>query len=198
MRKFSIVLICLLGSLSCLSQIKNQKEELKIKGEFRIKMYVPIHIGNNFLAKSYDSNIGFGCNADLLHYNNFILGGGFDYTSYSTTDITRAGNIRNARLSSFYGNLSYKFVVNNKLNLVPHIGIGSSKIDFKSGDRNFGHQNGKDIRIGIYTDYKLNQSVGLFIELQYITSCFTINTSPEFITFYDNAKIMQLGFGLKF
>jgi hypothetical protein len=198
MRKLSLLLICLLSTLTCFGQKEDKKEELKIKGEFRIKMFVPIHFGNNFLAKSYDSNVGFGCNVDLMHYNNFILGGGFDYTSYATTDITRAGNIRNARLSSFYGNLSYKFVVNNKLNLVPHIAIGSSKIDFKSGDRNFGHQNGNDIRFGIYTDYKLNQSVGLFIELQYITSRFTINTSPEFVSFYDNAKIIQLGFGLKF
>lgn len=168
----------------------------KFDAEFRIKTFSPTHFGNNFLAKSNKSELNFGLNLDLLEYNNFILGGGFDYTYYSITDITRAGDVNSTKLKNFYGNVSYKQKITDKIDLMPNIGAGYSLITYSQ--IRFGGQDGTNFRIGFNADYKLNTFLCATLGATYIYSKYKINTSPDFVSFYDNMKILQISLGIKF
>jgi hypothetical protein len=172
------------------------KKNPKFDAEFRIKTFLPIHFGDNFLAKSNKSALNIGLNLDLLEYNNFIFGAGLDYTYYTITDITRAGDLKTTKLKNFYGNVSYKQKVTDKIDFMPNIGAGYSLITYS--EFRFGGQDGESYRIGVNADYKLNAFLCASIGATYVYTKYTINTSPEFVSFYDNSKILQLSLGLKF
>lgn len=166
--------------------------------DFEIKAFKPVHFGNNFLAKSNEPDTGIGLGFNLLKYKHFSSGIGIDYTYYSITDITRAGNIRSSRLGSFYGKLSYNIELNKDFLIVPSIGFGASSIDFQSKARTFGSQKGNETRFGVGLNYKLSNSILAILGFNYVYTKYYINTSEEFISFYDNSKILQIILGLKF
>ncbi|KQX15480.1 hypothetical protein ASC72_00970 [Flavobacterium sp. Root420] len=157
----------------------------------------PVNYGDNFLAKSNKANIGVGINFSFLKIYDFKLGIGYDYIYYSTTDITRAGNVDNSRYNTVYGDIAYEIKILDKLQIEPYFGLGSTKINFTSDNRNFGHQTGNDFRVGFNTDYKLNRKLSAFVGLCYLQSKLDINTTPELISFYDNSKMLQINIGLK-
>ncbi len=172
--------------------------DFSLDTDLTIKAFFPVHFGNNFLAKSNEADVGIGLFADLIKYNEFSIGIGYDYTYYSIIDITRAGNINSSRLNCFYGNLSYFIALNEDLLLIPNIGLGSATIKFQSKTRSFGSQNGNETRFGISVNYKLSDSLVAVLGINYVGTKYIINTSPEFISFYDNSKILQISLGLKF
>jgi hypothetical protein len=71
------------------------------------------------------------------------------------------------------------------------------KLNFKSSDRSFGHQTGDDFRMGCTIEYKLDKTVSTFAGFGYISSSYNINTAPEFVSFYDNSKMLQINIGIK-
>ncbi|WP_310556600.1 hypothetical protein [Flavobacterium sp.] len=186
-----------LSNSFCFGQIDSVKIETqpKFDAEFRMKIFHPIHFGSNFLAESNKSNFSFGLNLDVLEYRNFIFGGGIDYSHYNVTDVTRAGDVKTTKLKNFYINLSYKQPLTDKIDFMPNIGVGYSVITYS--EYRFGNQNGNNFRIGFNVDYKLNETLCLFAGTTFIYNKYTINTSPEFVSFYDNSKILQLIIGLK-
>lgn len=178
-------------------QEKNTKNNLAFKPDFSLYAIIPSNFGDNYLSKANKPNIGLGANFDFIQLKHFNVGMGYEHINYSTTDITRAGNINTTRNSSFFGLLGYEIKLSNNFNLHPYLGIGSVKLKFKSGDKNFGHQNGTNFRIGFNTNYKLSHSIFAFAGVSYVSSKYVINTTPEFVSFYDNSKTIQLNIGVK-
>jgi len=165
--------------------------------DIRLNVIIPSNFGANFLAESYDSKVGIGTNFSFLRINNFKLGAGYDFISYIATDITRTGNIKGAQFHTAYGDIAYEIKITENLNLEPYIGYGGAKLKFKSDGRDFGNQDGNNFRIGFNTDYKLGKRFSGFVGVCYLQSKLNINTSPEFVSFYDNTKMFQLNIGLK-
>jgi hypothetical protein len=122
---------------------------------------------------------------------------GYDYISYSITDVSKAGNIGSSRYNSVYGLLGYEIKFSNEFYLQPYLGFGSVKLNFKSGDRSFGHQTGNDFRIGFNLEYKLDKTISAFGGLGYVSSTYDVKTAPEYIYFYDNSKMLQINIGFK-
>jgi len=178
-------------------QEKNTKSILAFKPEFSLYSIIPNSFGDNYLSKANKPNIGLGTNFDFIELKHFHIGIGYEYINYSITDITRAGNINNTRYSTFHGLLGYEIKLSNNFNLQPYLGMGSVKLKFKSGDRNFGHQDGTNLRIGFNTNYQLTQSFFAFAGVSYVSSKYDINTNPEFVSFYDSSKTIQLNIGVK-
>ncbi|MBE8724150.1 hypothetical protein [Flavobacterium hungaricum] len=170
---------------------------VKFNHDIRVNAIIPSNFGANFLAEANDGKLGIGTNFSFLRIHNFKLGAGYDYIPYSTTDITKAGNIDGAHYHTAYGNISYEIKILEKLNIEPYFGIGDVRLKFSSSDKSFGKQTGNNIRIGFNTDYQLAKRLSVFLGLCYLHSNLDINTSPEFVSFYDNAKLIQLNIGLK-
>ncbi|MEL1241907.1 outer membrane beta-barrel protein [Flavobacterium flavipallidum] len=178
-------------------QEKNTKGILAFKPEFRLYGIIPNSFGDNYLSKANKPKIGIGMNFDCIELKHFQVGIGYEHINYTVTDITKAGNINNSVYTSLYGKMGYEIKLSNNFNLKPYLGIGSAKLKFKSEDRNFGHQDGTNYRIGFNTNYKLTQLISAFAGVSYIYSKYKINTSPEFVSFYDNSKTIQLNIGVK-
>lgn len=194
--KYTLLLLIFCIKLSY-GQEKNTKSILGFKPDFNLYAIIPSNFGDNYLSKATKPNVGLGANLYILELKHFQIGMGYEYINYSTTDITRAGNINTTRNSSLFGLLGYKIKVSNNFNLQPYLGMGSVKLKFKSTDRNFGHQDGNNFRIGFNTNYKLSHSFFVFAGVSYVSSKYNINTSPEFVSFYDNSKAIQLNLGVK-
>lgn len=194
--KYSILLILFCLNLSY-GQEKKTKPSLILKPEFSFYAIVPNNFGDNYLAKANNPRIGIGANYNFIQVQHFKLGMGYDYISYYITDISKAGNIGSSRYNSIYGLLGYEIKLSNKFNLQPYLGFGSVKLNFKSGNRSFGHQTGNDFRIGGNLNYKLDKTVSAFFGLGYVSSNYDVKTAPEFVSFYDNSKMLQINIGIK-
>jgi hypothetical protein len=194
--KYSILLI-----LFCLKISYGQEKKTKslsiFTEEFSLYVIAPNNFGENYLAKANKPRIGIGTNLYLFQFKHFKLGMGYDYIGYSITDVSRAGNIGSSRYNAVYGLLGYSVKLSPELYLQPYLGFGSVKLNFKSNDRSFGHQTGNDFRIGCAVEYKLDKTVSAFAGIGYVSSSFDIKTAPEFVSFYDNSKMLQINIGIK-
>ena len=192
---------CFLLILFCLNISYGQEKKTKSPSifteEFSLYAIAPFNFGDNYLAKANKPRVGFGANLYLLHFKHFKLGMGYDYIGYSITDVSRAGNIGSSRYNAVYGLLGYSVKLSPELYLQPYLGFGSVKLNFKSGDRRFGHQTGNDFRIGCTVEYKLDKTVSAFAGFGFLSSSYNINTAPEFVSFYNNSKMLQINIGIK-
>lgn len=189
-----IFLFCLKISYG---QEKKTKTIITFKPEFSLYTIVPINFGDNYLAKANKEHIGIGTTLNLIQIQHFKLGIGYDYINYSITDVSKGGNISSSKYNSFYGFFAYKIDLSNKFILQPYLGLGSIKLNLKNGNRSFGHQTGTDFRIGVNTDYKLNETFSAFAGIGYISTKYDVQTVPELISFYDNSKMIQMNIGMK-
>jgi Outer membrane protein beta-barrel domain len=194
--KYSFLLILFYLNISY-GQEKKAKSILNFKPEFSLYAIVTNHFGDNYLAKANKPHIGIGTNLNLIQLQHFKLGMGYDYIRYSITDVSKAGNIGSSRYNSIYGILGYEIKLSNEFYLQPYLGYGSVKLNFKSGNRSFGRQTGNDFRIGFNVDYKLDKTISGFAGFGYVSSSYDIKTAPEFVSFYDNSKMLQINIGLK-
>lgn len=192
---------CFLLILFCLNISYGQEKKTKSPSifteEFCLYAIAPNNFGENYLAKANKSRIGIGANLYLFQFKHFKLGMGYDYIRYSITDVSKAGNIGSSRYNSIYGILGYEIKLSNEFYLQPYLGYGSVKLNFKSGNRSFGRQTGNDFRIGFNVDYKLDKTISGFAGFGYVSSSYDIKTAPEFVSFYDNSKMLQINIGLK-
>ncbi|KAF2331368.1 hypothetical protein [Flavobacterium daemonense] len=179
------------------SQETENKSPVKFNHDFRINALIPSNYGDNFLAKANDAKLGIGMNFSFLRIYDFKLGIGYDYIPYSSTDISMTGNIKNADYQTVYGDVAYEIKITDKLNIEPYFGFGGLELKFRSDARDFGNQTGSNFRIGFNTDYKLAKRLSGFIGICYLGSKLDISTSPEFVSFYHNAKMFQFNIGLK-
>ena len=191
-----IVLVILFCNQFSYSQEK--KQQVKFHFESRLNAILPINLGNNYLAKSNEASLGVALSFNFIKMYNFKLGGGYDFIPYSITDVSTGGNINSSRYNSIYAGLAYEIPIIKKVNLEPYIGIGSSKINLKSDNQSFGHQTGTDFRIGFNLDYELNDYFAFFMGTAFVKTKFDVNTSPEFVSFYDNSSLIQINIGMKF
>jgi hypothetical protein len=194
--KYSLLLLLFCLNISY-GQEKKAKSVLTFKPEFSLYAIGSNNFGDNYLAKANKSHIGIGVNFNFIQVQHFKLGMGYDYISYSITDVSKAGNIGSSRYNSVYGLLGYEIKLSNEFYLQPYLGFGSVKLNFKSGDRSFGHQTGNDFRIGFNLEYKLDKTISAFGGLGYVFSNYDVKTAPEFVSFYDNSKMLQINIGFK-
>jgi hypothetical protein len=190
---FLVIIFCIQFSYS-----QEKKQQLKFHFESRVSAILPFNVGNNYLAKSNEASLGVNLSFNFIKMYNFKFGGGYDFIPYSITDVSTGGNINSSRYNSIFANLAYEIPIFKKVNLEPNIGIGSSKINLKSGNQRFGHQTGTDFRIGFNLDYELNDYFAFFMGTAYVKTKYDVNTSPEFVSFYDNSSLIQINIGMKF
>lgn len=178
-------------------QDKKTKNMVIFKPELTFSIIAPNNFGDNYLAKANNSKIGIGTNLNFIEVQHIKLGMGYDYIGYSVTDVSKAGNYKSSRYNAFYGTLGYEIKLSTDFEVQPYLGYGSAKLNFKYDNRSFGHQTGNDFRIGLNVDYKLDKTISAFGGFGYVTSNYDVKTAPEFVSFYDNSKMLLINIGFK-
>jgi hypothetical protein len=197
--------ICLLIVL-CSGIAFAQKEETKTptQSEFgfkvntRFQFLYPIQFGNTALAKAHQPNLGFSVQMNLLDFQHFKAGFGFDFVTYKITDKQTIANLSNSKYTSAYFLLGYEYKLSEKILITPNIGFGSASLELGSRNSRFGKQNGNEIRVGGSLDYKIGKSTYVFGGVNYITNTLDVETAPEYKSFFSKANQIQLSFGIRF
>ncbi len=192
------IVIFLLCAINTYAQ-ESEKEETQFmtNAAWRLGLTYPLQFGDHALAKSYDHGLGFQTQLYILSYHGFRLGGGFEFIQYSVNDKQKIGNFNVSNNQSFYGLVSYekKF---GRYSLMPQIGYGSCVLRNRSSSVTYGHQDGKEFRIGAYGQYRTGRATYAFLGVQYVQSNYTINTTREFMPYFGEAQQIQLSAGFLF
>ena len=180
-----------------LGQTKISNKGIETDVVFRFQLFKPNQFGNYSLAKSHEAKLGWGLSLSFLKYDKFRATAGLDYIQYEIKDNAKLGNFNYSNYLSLYFNVGYELNLMDNLMLTPNIGYGKVGIYLKTSAQDFGTQSGNEYRIGLITDYDLNESFSVFVNATFIKSSLNINTAPEYIDYFGNAKQFQIGVGLK-
>lgn len=186
------------GIIVAQTEKKPKKADLEFKVNTRLQLVRPIQFGNTALSKAHSSDVGFSGHLNLLDFNGFKAGAGFDWITYQITDKQLIGNLNTSKYSSFYMLLSYEYKLTQKILITPNIGYGSADLDLGSRNGRFGGQDGTEFRLGAFFDYKIGKSTYAFAGVTYITNTFEVETAPEYKDFFSKANQIQLSLGFRF
>lgn len=199
MRHFtSLLLLLYSGFIFAQNDTKTAKPELEFKVNTRFQLLQPIQFGNTALAKAHKPKIGVSAQMNLLDYQNFKAGFGFDFVTYAITDKQIIANLSESKYTSAYILISYEYKLNEKICITPNIGYGSASLELGSRGSRFGKQNGNEIRIGGILDYKIGRTAYVFGGINYVTNTFDVETAPEYKSFFSKANQIQLSLGIRF
>lgn len=195
MKKYIVLLLYIVQS--SFGQSKSPVAVFNFDPEFNFYASVPQDFGANYLAKANSPDLGLGLHYNFLQARNFKLGFGYDFIYYAVTDVSRAGNYNSTRYHSYMGTLAYELKLASKWQFEPYVGFGSTKLKFKSQSRKFGHQTGTVFKLGTKASYRLDKTFSTFLGVEYVGATYDVNTVPEWVSFYDHSKRMQVNLGIK-
>lgn len=199
MRNYICLLLLISSSIAfAQNETKAPRPELEFKVNARFQLLQPIQFGNTALAKAHKPGVGLSSQMNLLDFQHFKAGFGFDFVSYKITDKQMIANLSNSKYTSAYFLLSYEHKVNEKILITPNFGYGSASLELGSRGSRFGKQNGNEIRIGGILDYKIGKSTYAFFGVNYITNTLDVETTPEYKSFFSKANQIQLSLGIRF
>lgn len=195
MKKYTLFLIFIYGTIT--AQTNAKKDDIEFEPIVRFTVFQPIQFGDHSLSKDHSSRIGFGSSLSLASYINFKIGVGFDIVRYTITNKSNVGNINNSDYSSIYGFIAYDKKINSKFSIIPVIGYGDVLINLTSNSRKFGRQGGKELRLGSFLDYNINNTLAAFVGVHYIHTSLKVATNAEIEKYYNQANQIQISIGLK-
>jgi hypothetical protein len=155
-------------------QESKSKPELEIEANFRLQTFLPVHFGNNALAKAHKPRPAFSMQLNLLEYNNFKAGLGLDFVTYDITNNELIANLSTSKYTSAYVLIGYEYKINKKLLLTPTFGYGSASLDLGSRNSRFGKQGGNEYRIGSILDYRIGKAIYVFGAIHYVANKFEV------------------------
>lgn len=191
-------IVLLLGSQHIYCQENKEVKKVSFENYFRFNFIFPIQTGNHSLAQDFDSKIGFNTNLSLVSYNNFSLVFGYQFSRYHVTNSSNIGDINRLNFSVIYGEIDYDVIVYDKLKVIPNIGYGYVNNKYKSGKRNFGSQEGTELRLGTLINYNFTKTFSTFIGFNYVLTNLNINTNKEYEDYFGKANRFQISLGIKF
>lgn len=196
MKKIIVLLLCVFCQ-QIWSQNKVKKETIFSDSYLRLGTIKPNQIGNHSMSKDFESKFGFAASLYLIKYKKFRLGGGAEFSQYNVTDKSKIGEVSYLNSSTFYFTICYDFALSNKIIIQPSVGYGNENLNLSSINKKFTTQNGNEIRIGSYLDYRLNRSFAIFVSVNYISSSLEVDTSEEYKDYFGKAQQVQIGLGFK-
>lgn len=199
-----IILFCILPVLSQNTPQKEQtdnatkqSDEFKISIVYRLYPISSLHFGNNVFAEAHENGGGFGTSLGLFQYGNIRAGFGYEYTSYSVSDVSKVGNFNFSNLQSFNYFISYDLKLTNHLMLVPNIGYGNDFVNQKTRSQSFGNYSGNHLKLGLHTDWELSSSIAAFVGVHYVYTKYDLKTNAAFEDFLQKSHQIQLTIGIK-
>lgn len=196
--KKNILLVLLLISQSFYCQESSQIKKVNFENYFRFNLVLPFQTGNHSLAKDFDSNVGVNANLSLVSFEEFSFNIGYEFSQYKVTNFSNIGAIDYVNFSVIYGEIDYDIKVYNYLKLIPNIGYGYVRNNYKSSGRKFGVQEGTELRLGTMLNYNFTETFSTFIGFNYIFTNLNINTNKDYEDYFGKANRVQISLGIKF
>lgn len=199
MKNFIYVLALLCSVVSFAQNDEKPKEnaELEFKLSSRVQLIYPMQFGNTALSKAHEPRPGISTQINVLDFQHFKAGFGFDFVTYDITNEQLIANLSTSKYTSAYVLLSYEHKLTEKFLITPNIGYGSASLDLGSRNSRFGKQSGKEFRIGGVLDYKIGRSIYAFVGLNYINNKLNVQTAPEYKSFFSKGNSIQLSLGIR-
>lgn len=172
--------------------------KFNFKSEFRIALISRNFFGDNYLSKGH-KNMGLGAIAKLniIEYNNFKIGVALEKSSIQVSEFSKGGLIAKTNLNAIFGSITYQMQFDKNFNIEPQISYSSLALRQKNKNIYFGRQRGISLNIGIEVNYKLNKAISVFSILEFSKYNFNVKTTPEFESYFDNSKSVNISLGIK-
>ena len=190
-----ILLSLFIYSFSFGQEIKKTKT-IDLEPSMRIGIVIPIHFGTNMITKEFNNNIGFTSNFSFLQVYNFKLSLGFEYQKYNETN-SSIGIISHINKYNYSVQTDYTININQKYSIIPFMQYGSSNLNFKNINTIIAKQNGNEIKIGSYLDYKLNTTYSIYASFNFCKLFNDINASRKNEIYYASSNAFQIAVGLE-
>jgi len=196
MKKY-IFLLILFSSFTAWSQDKADKK-VQLKPELSIAFVSHIYLGDNYLSKGHKQlAIGALLKLNILRYQQFLLAFEYEKSTLQVDDFEIGGNIDKTNINTFRGILSFRISESNKIVFDPHLKFGSVDLRQKNGSKFYGNQQGNILGFGTDIFYKLNKTYILFSNIGYNYYFFRVNTTNEFVDYFNHASSLNITIGLK-
>lgn len=194
MQNIFLKLILLLSFFKGISQ--EEKKIFRFEEEFSFYYLQNNNFGTNFLAKANKPIIGFGAELVLFKVYDFGLGFGIEKGYHKVTDNALGGNIENTNSTLLNLNLHYYRNIGKKFRLNPFLSFGELSLKQRTDKKHFGTQRGTNIGFGSNFTYSISKEMSIYTGLKYNFANLKVNTSEEFINFFDHTQQIQLKFGI--
>ena len=178
---------------------QDKKEEIvKFIHHFSMGATYSNFFGNNYLSEGHrNDNYGFFIKLNALKVYKFNIGGLFDKTKLRATDKAIGGNVGTSNLNTANVYLNYNINLNNHLSIEPEIKYGGVEIRQSGIGKKLGVQFGELYGIGANFNYKIDNSLTFFINLNYNKIILDVSTTSEFESYFDNSNSLNISFGIK-
>lgn len=178
---------------------QNKKEKIaKFNPHFSFGATYSNFFGNNYLSEGHrNDNYGFLIKINALQVYKFNIGGIFDNTTIRATDTAIGGNVGTSNLNTANVYLNYNINLNKHFSIEPEIKYGGVEIRQNGFGKKLGTQFGKLYGLGANFNYKIDNSLTFFINLNYNKFLLNVKTTPEFESYFDNSNSLNISLGIK-
>ena len=178
---------------------QDKKEEIvKFNPHFSLGASYSNFFGDNYLSEGHrNDNYGFFIKLNALQVYKFNIGGLFDKTKLRATDKAIGGNVGTSNLNTANVYLNYNINLNNHLSIEPEIKYGGVEIRQSGIGKKLGTQFGKLYGVGANFNYKIDNSLTFFMNLNFNKFMLNVETTPEFENYFDNSNSFNISLGIK-
>lgn len=178
------------------NEIKNS-EGFSFKPQFYFYANHHINHGNNFLSDGHDASfVGLGLQLNLLKFQKFKFGLGWEYHNYDVINPGTIGNIDNTFYTSIFGRFQYQWDLSNRWSLEPYVGIGATKIQQKYDDSDSDSFYGMNLYVGFNIIFKLIDHISFFTGFNYNNIRFNVNTNKNWEDYFNKINQTQIQLGI--
>lgn len=178
---------------------QDKKEEIvKFNPHFSLGTAYSNFFGDNYLSEGHrNDNYGFFIKLNAIQIYKFNVGGLFDKTKLKATDKAIGGNVGTSNLNTANVYLNYNINLDNHVTIEPEIKYGGVEIRQSGFGKKLGTQFGKVYGIGTNINYKIDNSLSFFININYNKFILDVATTPEFESYFDNSNSLNISLGIK-
>ncbi len=186
------------------SFVHAQNSGFNPKASFGISTGSVSLIGNNFIAKTYDSKTPFKLDVNVNIVHN--LGLGIDFGQWNgnikTTDYV--GNSTNGKFTNWGYYLHYYYQPSDKWIFVPKIGLGNfwvkntlDNVENIDKSDHYYLSKGNSIFLAPEVNYLPIKNLAIFAHLQYQSTKMKVNGAAQTGTNYNNSKLLSIDIGIR-
>lgn len=176
----------------------------KTKTHFNIELsgIVPNAIGENFASEGLTFDYGLNFSFKGYFDDHIFFGLKFQHLRAEVTNTSLVGVYENSNVNSYIAEGGYRFILNDKFNIEPSLGIGLTVYNNKKTSSSFNEKtNFEDdattFLISTAVSYKLTQHLKVFVKPEYRLDFMQIDTAPSRQNFFDQAQYLNILVGLR-
>ncbi|MFM2230710.1 MAG: hypothetical protein RL607_1968 [Bacteroidota bacterium] len=164
----------------------------------RIGAVVPTQIGNTALNHFYTTPVGIDVNYSIFKLYKGEFNIGYSGASYRFEGIPDFTAYTRTSQSVYYMQLAYEIDVKKQWSVTPYINLGAEQLRHLENGSLQAIQNGTQVQIGGYLNFKLANILKVYTGLAFTTTNYNLQDGvSEYVTKYKKSQALVLTLGLK-